>query len=78
MQQQHTAEPRTQLIKFNAVRRMMGGVSRPTIDAWEAAGHFPKRIKFGDAKSCHAFWDLREVEAFIASRRAAVSGGSQA
>jgi predicted DNA-binding transcriptional regulator AlpA len=47
------------------VRAMCAGISRPTIDRWEANEGFPKRIRLGPAA---VGWDLDAVAAWLEAR----------
>lgn len=36
-----------EILRFNEIKKIIGNISRSTIDRWEVAGSFPKRIKIG-------------------------------
>jgi prophage regulatory protein len=36
------------MLRFEEVKDLIGGVSRSTIDRWEKAGKFPKRLHLGE------------------------------
>lgn len=55
----------TMIIRFPALSKKLGKISRSTIDRWEAQKNFPKRINLG--KNLIG-WDLHEVERWIQER----------
>ncbi len=46
----------------------MVDLSRNTIDRYEAAGNFPKRVKLGTGKRPRVRWHLREIRAWMRKR----------
>lgn len=54
------------LIRFKALKEKLGGVSRSTIDRWEAIGLFPSRIKLGNGI---IGWIEKEIDEWIRERR---------
>lgn len=50
------------IIRWPAIKEMIGGVSRSTLDRWEKAGNFPKRIHLG--KNAIA-WRVKDIEKWL-------------
>jgi len=55
----------TKIIRFHALSKKLGNVSRSTIDRWEASKSFPKRIKLGKNS---IGWSLQLVEEWLSDR----------
>ncbi len=55
----------SQIIRFPALKKKLGNISRSTIDRWEASKSFPKRIRLGKNS---VGWDLQRVETWIQER----------
>ncbi len=55
----------TRIIRFPALRKKLGDVSRSTIDRWELSQSFPKRIKLGKNS---VGWSLQLVEQWLSER----------
>lgn len=55
----------TMIIRFPALRKKLGDVSRSTIDRWEQSKYFPKRIKLGKNS---VGWRLDLVEKWLQER----------
>lgn len=55
----------TMIIRFPALRKKLGNVSRSTIDRWEQSGSFPKRIQLGRNS---VGWSLQLVERWLSER----------
>ena len=54
------------IIRFNELKRLIGGIDRTTVKRWENEGLFPRRIKLGE-KSMG--WLLQDVNLWIESKR---------
>lgn len=52
----------TKVIRFSELSKKLGGVSRSTVDRWEKAGSFPKRIRLGLNSMG---WRENDVDVFI-------------
>lgn len=63
------------VLRKKAVRAMFGDVSGMTIDRWEKAGKFPKRIKLGENS---VGWIQEECEAELTRRMAQRDGARDA
>lgn len=55
----------TQIIRFPALSKKLGDVSRSTVDRWEKSKSFPKRIHLGQNS---IGWNLLGVEQWLAER----------
>lgn len=55
----------TTIIRFHALRKKLGDVSRSTIDRWEASKEFPRRLQLGKNS---VGWRLDLVEKWLADR----------
>lgn len=53
------------IIRWKNLQHLLGGISRSTVDRWEAKGEFPKRINLG---SNIVGWYLKDIELWIESR----------
>ena len=54
-----------QILRFNEVYKMCGGLSRSTVDRLEKAGGFPQRVLLG---SKSVGWRLTDILAWLQSR----------
>lgn len=50
------------IIRYKELKEIVGNISRPTVDRWEKAGNFPKRIYVG--KNIIG-WSLEEINKWI-------------
>jgi prophage regulatory protein len=50
------------LISFKEMSRLLGGISRSSIDRWESAGEFPKRIRIGENSVA---WDFSQIQDWV-------------
>lgn len=53
------------LIRRQALRQMLGGISDSTLQRWENNAGFPRRIRLGENSVA---WDLKSVQEWIAAR----------
>lgn len=63
----------TRIIRFPALRNKLGNVSRSTIDRWEKAFLFPKRISLGKNS---VGWNLLSVEQWLSERSGNTAQGN--
>lgn len=54
-----------QIIRFPALRKKLGDISRSTVDRWESQKCFPKRIHLGKNS---VGWSLEAVENWLQKR----------
>lgn len=55
----------TQIIRFSALQKKLGNISRSTIDRWERAKNFPQRLILGKNS---VGWRLDLIEQWLAGR----------
>jgi len=54
------------LIAWPALSAALGGVSKPSVDRWERAGRFPRRVKIGPNRVA---WIRQEIDDWILTMR---------
>lgn len=54
-----------EIIRFPNLRLMLGTISRSTIDRWEKAGCFPKRIHLGKNS---VGWNLDDIKKWLSEK----------
>lgn len=55
-----------QLIRFNDLKPILGGIHRRTLSRWEQLGKFPKHLKIGEKAIA---WKVEDIQKWLESKK---------